>query len=66
MNSPKFPSTQTSPPTTVTLYIPKGIKGNYDARRAYGLSCSPRQAAVAWKRIDYLYSLLLGQEVHYD
>jgi len=50
----------------VSVGVPKGIKGNYDARRAYGLSCSPRQAAVAWKRIDYLCSLLLGQEVHYD
>ncbi|MEH1939610.1 MAG: hypothetical protein V7L01_05225 [Nostoc sp.] len=32
----------------------------YDARRAYGLSCSPRQVAVAWKRIDSLCSLLMG------
>ncbi|MBE9209910.1 DNA cytosine methyltransferase [Nostoc sp. LEGE 06077] len=52
------------------LSLFSGIGGlchhGYDARRAYGLSCSPRQAAIAWKRIDYLYSLLLGQEVHYD
>ncbi|WP_347242594.1 hypothetical protein [Nostoc sp. FACHB-888] len=50
----------------VSVGVSKGIKGNYDARRAYGLSCSPRQAAVAWKRIDYLYSLLFSQKVHYD
>ncbi|MFN6560188.1 MAG: DNA cytosine methyltransferase [Nostoc sp. ChiSLP01] len=49
----------------VSVGVAKGIKGNYDARRAYGLSCSPRQAAVAWKRIDYLCSLLSNQEVHY-
>ncbi|MBD2683426.1 MULTISPECIES: DNA cytosine methyltransferase [Nostoc] len=42
----------------VSVGVLKGIPGNYDARRAYGLSCSPRQAAVAWKRIDYLCSLL--------
>ncbi|MCG6137674.1 MAG: DNA cytosine methyltransferase [Nostoc sp. LLA-1] len=42
--------------------VAKNIPGNYDARRAYGLSCSPRQAAVAWKRIDYLCSLLSQQE----
>ncbi|WP_242065766.1 hypothetical protein [Nostoc paludosum] len=42
----------------VSIGVAKGIPGNYDARRAYGLSCSPRQAAVAWKRIDYLCSLL--------
>ncbi|MBD6620684.1 DNA cytosine methyltransferase [Komarekiella sp. 'clone 1'] len=46
----------------VSIGVAKGIKGNYDARRAYGLSCSPRQAAVAWKRIDYLCSLLSNQE----
>lgn len=46
----------------VSVGVAKGIKGNYDARRAYGLSCSPRQAAVAWKRIDYLCSLLSSQE----
>ncbi|PHJ57269.1 DNA methyltransferase [Nostoc linckia z18] len=49
----------------VSVGVLKGIPGNYDARRAYGLSCSPRQAAVAWKRIDYLCSLLSNQEVHY-
>ncbi|WP_242062398.1 hypothetical protein [Nostoc punctiforme] len=42
----------------IPVGVAKGIKGNYDARRAYGLSCSPRQAAVAWKRIDYLCSLM--------
>ncbi|MHC0067856.1 hypothetical protein ACWATR_34035 [Nostoc sp. UIC 10890] len=31
----------------VPIGVAKGIKGNYDARRAYGLSCSPRQAAMA-------------------
>ncbi len=31
----------------VSVGVAKGIKGNYDARRAYGLSCSPRQAAMA-------------------
>ncbi|WGV29119.1 DNA cytosine methyltransferase [Halotia branconii] len=46
----------------VPVGVRKGIPGNYDARRAYGLSCSPRQAAVAWKRIDYLCSLLSNQE----
>ncbi|MBW4690037.1 MAG: DNA cytosine methyltransferase [Komarekiella atlantica HA4396-MV6] len=46
----------------ISVGVLKGIKGNYDARRAYGLSCSPRQAAVAWKRIDYLCSLLSNQE----
>ncbi|RCJ31044.1 hypothetical protein A6769_31795 [Nostoc punctiforme NIES-2108] len=49
----------------VPIGVSKGIKGNYDARRAYGLSCSPRQAAIAWKRIDYLWSLKSCQEVHY-
>jgi DNA (cytosine-5)-methyltransferase 1 len=42
----------------VSIGVAKGISGNYNARRAYGLSCSPRQAAVAWKRIDYLCSLI--------
>ncbi len=46
----------------VPIGVAKGIKGNYDARRAYGLSCSPRQAAIAWKRIDYLCSLLTHNE----
>ncbi|RCJ40950.1 hypothetical protein A6769_39220 [Nostoc punctiforme NIES-2108] len=46
----------------VPVGVAKGIKGNYDARRAYGLSCSPRQAAIAWKRIDYLWSLLAHNE----
>jgi hypothetical protein len=46
----------------VPIGVAKGIKGNYDARRAYGLSCSPRQAAIAWKRIDYLCSLLAHNE----
>ncbi|BCL40139.1 DNA cytosine methyltransferase [Nostoc sp. MS1] len=46
----------------VSIGVAKNIPGNYDARRAYGLSCSPRQAAVAWKRIDYLCSLLSCQE----
>jgi DNA (cytosine-5)-methyltransferase 1 len=46
----------------VPVGVAKGIPGNYDARRAYGLSCSPRQAAVAWKRIDYLCSLMINQE----
>lgn len=46
----------------VPIGVAKGIKGNYDARRAYGLSCSPRQAAVAWKRIDYLCSLISSQK----
>ncbi|MFS0520069.1 hypothetical protein ACEYW6_36020 [Nostoc sp. UIC 10607] len=46
----------------IPVGVAKGIKGNYDARRAYGLSCSPRQAAIAWKRIDYLCSLLFSQE----
>ncbi|RCJ31047.1 hypothetical protein A6769_31815 [Nostoc punctiforme NIES-2108] len=46
----------------VPVGVAKGIKGNYDARRAYGLSCSPRQAAIAWKRIDYLCSLLAHNE----
>ncbi|MBD2683255.1 MULTISPECIES: DNA cytosine methyltransferase [Nostoc] len=49
----------------VSIGVAKCIPGNYDARRAYGLSCSPRQAAVAWKRIDYLCSLISNQEVHY-
>lgn len=38
--------------------VNKRIPGNFDARRALGLSCSPRQSAVAWKRLDYLTSLL--------
>lgn len=42
----------------ISVGVAKNIKGNYDARRAYGLSCSPRQAAIAWKRIDYLNKLL--------
>lgn len=46
----------------VSIGVAKNIPGNYDARRAYGLSCSPRQAAVAWKRIDYLFNLLSQQE----
>ncbi len=46
----------------VSIGVAKNIPGNYDARRTYGLSCSPRQAAVAWKRIDYLCSLLRNQE----
>lgn len=46
----------------IPVGVAKGIKGNYDARRAYGLSCSPRQAAIAWKRIDYLCSLLAHNE----
>ncbi|MEJ6485575.1 DNA cytosine methyltransferase [Nostoc punctiforme UO1] len=46
----------------VPVGVAKGIKGNYDARRAYGLSCSPRQAAIAWKRIDYLCGLKSSQE----
>lgn len=46
----------------IPIGVAKNIPGNYDARRAYGLSCSPRQAAVAWKRIDYLCSLLSYQE----
>jgi DNA (cytosine-5)-methyltransferase 1 len=46
----------------IPVGVAKNIPGNYDARRAYGLSCSPRQAAVAWKRIDYLCSLLSQQE----
>ncbi|MFN6450863.1 MAG: hypothetical protein RM022_001355 [Nostoc sp. EfeVER01] len=46
----------------IPVGVAKGIKGNYDARRTYGLSCSPRQAAIAWKRIDYLCSLLFSQE----
>ncbi len=46
----------------VPVGVAKGIKGNYDARRAYGLSCSPRQSVVSWKRIDYLWSLLSCQE----
>lgn len=45
----------------IPIGVAKNIPGNYDARRAYGLSCSPRQAAVAWKRIDYLCSLLSQQ-----
>ncbi|ABA25040.1 C-5 cytosine-specific DNA methylase (plasmid) [Trichormus variabilis ATCC 29413] len=46
----------------IPIGVAKNISGNYDARRAYGLSCSPRQSAVAWKRIDYLCSLLSYQE----
>ncbi|NEU83628.1 hypothetical protein [Nostoc sp. UIC 10630] len=46
----------------VPVGVANGIKGNYDARRAYGLSCSPRQAAIAWKRTDYLCSLLAHNE----
>jgi len=46
----------------ISIGVAKNIPGNYDARRAYGLSCSPRQAAVAWKRIDYLCSLLFEKE----
>ncbi|WP_375492267.1 hypothetical protein [uncultured Nostoc sp.] len=46
----------------IPVGVAKGIKGNYDARRAYGLSCSPRQAAIAWKRIDYLWNLLSCQK----
>lgn len=47
----------------IPIGVQKNIPGNYDARRAYGLSCSPRQAAVAWKRIDYLCSLLSGHRM---
>ncbi|MHC5755892.1 MAG: DNA cytosine methyltransferase [Nostoc sp.] len=46
----------------IPVGVAKGIKGNYNARRAYGLSCSPRQAAIAWKQIDYLWHLLSSQE----
>lgn len=41
----------------IPIGVAQNIPGNYDARRAYGLSCSPRQGAIAWKRIDYLTSL---------
>ncbi|UKP01284.1 DNA cytosine methyltransferase (plasmid) [Nostoc sp. UHCC 0870] len=47
----------------VSIGVAKKIPGNFDARRAFGLSCSPRQAAVPWKRIHYLCSLMLHQEV---
>lgn len=42
----------------VSVEIAKGLPGNFEARRAYGLSCSPRQSAIAWKRIDYLRNLI--------
>lgn len=44
----------------IPVGVAKGVKGNYDARCAYGLSCSPRQSAIAWKRIDYLNKQLLA------
>lgn len=42
----------------IQIEVAKGLPGNFEARRAYGLSCSPRQSAIAWKRIDYLTKLL--------
>lgn len=42
----------------IPIGVAKNIKGNFDARCSYGLSCSPRQSAIAWKRIDYLNGLL--------
>ena len=42
----------------VSVEVAKGLPGNFEARRAYGLSCSPRQSAIAWKRIDYLRTLI--------
>ncbi len=44
----------------IPIGVPKRINGNFEARCSYGLSCSPRQSAVAWKRIDYLNKLNLA------
>lgn len=41
----------------ILVGVGKNTPGNFEARRAYGLSCSPRQSAVAWKRIKYLVDL---------
>lgn len=38
----------------IPIGVKQGLPGNFAARRAYGLSCSPRQSAIAWSRIDYL------------
>jgi len=42
----------------IQIEVAKRVAGNFDRRRAYGLSCSPRQAAIAWMRVDYLNKMV--------